>query len=56
MIKDIQGALKTYQLIQTFRKLPFNDKCPLKILKYRLIAMITLIHYHLAQHFRDGRF
>lgn len=51
-IKDIQGALKTYQLIQTFQKLPFNDKCPLKMLKYRLIAMITLIHYHLSQHFR----
>lgn len=53
VIKDIQGALKTYQSIQSFFRLHINNKHPLNMLKYRLIALITLIQYHLSQHFKE---
>ena len=53
VIKDIKGALKSYQLIHTFLKLPFGDKCPIKMLQYRFIAMVTLMQYHLSQHFKE---
>lgn len=55
VIKDIDSALRTYQLIQTFLKAPSSNHCPLRILKYQLVSLITIIQHHLTENFKEIR-
>lgn len=53
VIKDIENALKSYNTIQIFLELPYQNKCNIKMLKYQLVAFTTVIQYHLCIHFKE---
>lgn len=50
-LKDYAKAMEVYQLMKTFHPLPDHSQCPFKMLKYRLMAMNTLMAAYLSEHF-----
>lgn len=50
-IKDIQNAINVYKTIQTFVSLPCVNQCPIILIKYSIISMITLLYNNLSKHF-----